>query len=395
MYEFDQLPNRKLDKSRKWDYKLLAQKFQFLPLNYIPMWIADMDYKIAPEILDSLQNILTIGTLGYTYTYDEFYEAVIDWQKRRHNVLITKEMIRLLYGTVSAIHNVLQCFCIKSKKVIMNTPVYDPFALAAERNGIEVITNTLRVQQNQYVIDFEQLEKQFKEERPDVYLFCSPHNPSGRIWTEEELSIILNLCKKYHVLLVVDEVHSEHILFGEHISIGTFDKMLLNHVILLTSPNKAFNFGGLKTSYAVIWQAELRKIFDRQLAKNSITSPNPMGIAALIAAYTQSERWLDEVVMYLRQNYCIVKERIRQDFPKWQLMEMQASYLCWINVSQCGIVAKDLVPYFVKEAGVILEDGTHYVADGENYIRMNIATSQTLLNEALDRLKVAYDNLNQ
>ncbi|MDO4432238.1 MAG: PatB family C-S lyase [Aerococcaceae bacterium] len=387
MYQFDELPNRKLDKSRKWDETLLKSRFPNLPEDYIPMWIADMDYVLAPEILDALRSILEIGTLGYTYTYDAFYDAVIDWQKRRHQVDVTKEAITLVYGTVSTIHYLLQCFCTTSQKVLMNTPVYDPFALAAERNGIEVITNPLIVRENRYYIDFDLLETQLREQRPDVYLFCSPHNPAGRIWTREEMQQVYDLCQQYGVLLVVDEVHSEHILFGEHTSIGALNDEVKNNVILLTSPNKGFNFGGLKTSYAIIWNADIRRRFQTHLAKNSITSPNPFGIAALIAAYNESEQWLDAVTDYLRDNYLLTKQMIARDFPTWQLMEMDASYLCWIDVSQGDMSASELVPFLAEKAGVILEDGTHYVANGENYIRINIATSRELLLQAFERMK--------
>lgn len=393
MYDFESLPDRRQDKSRKWDRTLLQERFPNLPADYIPMWIADMDYRLAPEILEALQEIIDIGTLGYTYTYDAFYQAVMDWQSRRHKVPLSQEDITLLYGTVSAIHNILQCFCTRSKRVIMNTPVYDPFALAAERNQIEVLKNPLQVVDNRYTIDFSLLEQQMKEERPDVYLFCSPHNPSGRIWSRQELEKVYGLCRKYQVLLVVDEVHSEQILFGEHTSAGALGDEVREQVIVLTSPNKGFNFGGLKTSYALIWNPELRAVFGRQLARNSITSPNPFGIAAVVAAYNHSEKWLDAVTAYLRENYLLTKAVLERDFSDWKLMTMEASYLCWVDVSNGKLPSEKLVPYLVDKSGVILEDGSHYVANGEDYIRMNIGTSRSLLLEALQRLKKAYDVL--
>lgn len=387
MYDFDTLPNRKIDKSRKWDRQLLEQRFPELPEEFIPMWIADMDYQLAPEILEDLQKIIDIGTLGYTYTYQEFYDAVISWQKRRHQVSLVAEEITLVYGTVSTLHYLLQCFCVKSKCVIMNTPVYDPFALAAQRNGIEVIANPLMICANRYYIDFELLEKQLASKRPDVYLFCSPHNPSGRIWSKQDLQKVAYLCRKYNVLLVSDEVHSEHILFGEYHSLGASDATVRDNLILLTSANKGFNFGGLKTSYALIWNEVLRTRFREHLAKNSITSPNPFGIAAIISAYNRSEQWLEEVVSYLRENYLLVKEIIEREFSDWQLMDMDASYLCWIDVSKGEMSAKDLVPYLAETCGVILEDGTHYVANGENFIRINIATSRQLVILALAKIR--------
>ncbi|HEL2218849.1 TPA: aminotransferase class I/II-fold pyridoxal phosphate-dependent enzyme [Streptococcus suis] len=393
MYNFDSLPNRKLDKCRKWDESLLRQRFPKLPNEYIPMWIADMDYATAPEIISGLQELLLKGTLSYTYTYDEFYDVVVDWQHRRHGVKVTRDMITLVYGTVSTIHNIIQCFCTGSRKVIMNTPVYDPFALAAERNGVTVIANTLIVRDNRYFIDMESLEQQLQDHQPDVYLFCSPHNPSGRIWTREELVEVATICRKYGTLLVVDEVHSEHILFGNHISVGCLDVEVINQIILLTSPNKAFNIGGLKTSYALIWDEGLRCQFREQLAKNSITSPTPFGITAVIAAYRRGEEWLNAVTEYIRENYLLVKERLKNDFPDWRLMDMEASYLCWVDVSRGKIPASDLVPYLAEVSGVILEDGTHYVQDGENYVRINIATSRELLLTALDQIKCAYEAL--
>lgn len=387
-YNFDLILDRKKDYCRKWDKGFVESKFGEIPDDFIPLWIAEMDFKTADVILERFEEIVKHGMFGYTYTYQPFYDACINWQKRRHDVEVNQEWLTLTYGTVSTIHYLLQAFASPEDYIVMNTPVYDPFALAASRNNIKYICNTLVVKDNRYYIDFEALEQQMIEYRPKVYLFCSPHNPAGRIFTLEEMNHVAQLCKKYNVLLVADEVHSEHIISGKHYSALKLDSNYHDNLIILTSPNKGFNIGGLKTSYSIIPNEEIRNTFKKQLEKNSITSPNTFGIAGLVAAYENGDQWLDQVTEYIKGNYEYLLSFVNEHFKSWKVMKMEASYLVWINIQETGFTATELVKRFASKAGVIIEDGTHYVNDGENYLRINLGTPRIHIENALNRILI-------
>lgn len=390
-YDFDTMANRQIDHCRKWDQKLVQSKYPGTPDDFIPMWIADMDFQAAPAINHAFRTLADNGAYGYTYSYDDFYEAVISWQKRRHHNHIEKDWITLSYGTVSTIHYLYQAFCQANEKVMMNTPVYDPFSYAAEHNGIKTVSNTLVYREGQYHIDFDLLEKQLKEENPRIFLFCSPHNPSGRIWQLEEIKEVATLCKKYGTLFVVDEVHSEIILYGEFVSALQLPVEFYDNLVILTSANKGFNLGGLKTSYSIIPDEKIRNVFRHRLEMNSITSPNLFGVAGIVAAYNECEAWLDELTDYLRENYEFTNKFIKQYFPDWQLMEMSASYLAWVNIAATGKTCEEITEHFAKNAGVIIDPGTNYATDGEDFIRLNLGTPRKILTEALIRMAAKQD----
>ncbi|MDU7483062.1 MAG: PatB family C-S lyase [Hafnia alvei] len=387
MYNFDEIIDRSVDKCRKWDYDYVCSRFGAVPKDFIPMWIADMDFKSPPEVIAGLRQIVEHGTFGYTYCFDEFYQAVINFQAKQHNADIAREWITLTYGTVSTLHYTIQAFCNAGDAILMNTPVYDPFELAAERQKVRVIANPLVAVNQRYQLDFEKLEQQIKEHQPKLYLFCSPHNPSGRIWTAAEIRRVSELCQKYQVILVIDEVHAEHILHGTFINALNEGCAHADNLILLTSPNKAFNLGGLKTSYSIIPNEQLRARFRQQLEKNSITSPNMFGVWGLIYAYTQGLDWLKALNTYLAENERYLYEFISERLPTLKMMRTESSYLAWIDVSATGMNAYDFTHQLAHETGVVVEDGTHYVQNGEHYIRINFGTPKALIEQAMARLE--------
>lgn len=385
-YTFDTMADRALDHARKWDRGIVQKKFPGTPDDFIPMWIADMDFPAAPEIREELARVAENGAYGYTYAYDQFYDAVIGWHKRRHGNDVQREWITNSYGTVSTIHYLYQAFCQPNDAVIMCTPVYDPFAYAARNNGLRVIANTLAYDGARYTIDYDLLERQLDEARPKIMLFCSPHNPAGRVWELEEIERVAALCQQYGTIFVVDEVHSEIILEGGFSSALQLPSCYWDNLILLTSPNKGFNLGGLKTSYSIIPNRKLRDTFRHRFEMNSITSPNVFGVVAIVAAYERGEAWLDAMVDYLRKNYELTRDVIAERMEGWNLMPMTASYLPWVDVSGTGASATEMTVHMAREAGVIIEDGSHYVSDGEKFVRLNIGTPRSVLEEALDRM---------
>ncbi len=389
MYDFDEIIERKSDRCRKWDHQYVCSRFGEVPQDFIPLWIADMDFKSPPAVIERFTQVAQHGTFGYTWCFDEFYDAVVRFQAERHQVTVQREWVTLSYGTVSTLHYLVQAFCQPGDCVMMNTPVYDPFAHAVTWQNVTVLTNPLVAQDNRYHLDFDHIEAQMREHRPKVWLFCSPHNPSGRIWTAAEIKQVSDLCLQYGVLLVIDEVHAEHVLYGSFTGCLRPGCAAPENLILLTSPNKAFNLGGLKTSYSIIPDPALRAQFRRQLEKNSITSPNLFGVWGIIEAYNNSTDWLDELNRYLRGNADYLTQAVAEHFPDWQMMQPESSYLAWVNISATGRSATELTLDYARQTGVVVEDGSHYVADGEQYLRINFGTPRALLAEAVNRLKNA------
>ncbi|MGL5699183.1 MAG: MalY/PatB family protein [Kluyvera sp.] len=387
MFDFDKIIERKSDKCRKWDHQFVCSRFGGVPEDFIPLWIADMDFASPPAVIEGFQRIVEHGTFGYTYCFDEFYDAVIAFQRARHRVNVERDWITLTYGTVSTLHYMVQAFCKAGDSVMMNTPVYDPFAMATQRQGVQVLANPLKVENNRYQLDFTLIEEQLRCHRPKLWFFCSPHNPSGRIWTLAEIRQVSDLCKRYGVILVVDEVHAEHLLEGEFTSCLASGAVAQDNLILLTSPNKAFNLGGLKTSYSIIPDDSLRQRFRQQLEKNSITSPNIFGVWGIILAYQQGLPWLDALNDYLRGNARYLADALQTHFPDWKMMTPESSYLAWVDVSASGDTATEVVNHFAHNAGVIIEDGSHYVQNGENFIRINFGTQRYWLEQAIERMK--------
>jgi len=391
MYDFNEVPDRISEKARKWDKKIIEEHFGPVPDNFIPMWIADMDFKIPFEMEKAFHEVVTRGVFGYTYCYEEFYNAVIDWQSDQHDVIVKKEWITLSYGTVSTIHYALQAFCQIGDSVLMNTPTYDPFDSAASKQGVTRIYNNLIIDDGRYYIDFKALKSLLEKHKPKLYLFCSPHNPSGRIWSIEEMTKVANLCKRNNTILIVDEVHGEHIHFGKFNSALKIQEYSDN-LILLTSPNKGFNLGGLKTSYSIIPNENIRERFRKKLTQNSITSPNVFGIIGLICAYTECKTWLEKLNTYVKENYELFESYIEKKIPKLKVMKMESSYLAWVDIKETKLTSTQVTSILATNAGVLVENGAHFVANGDGYIRFNLGTQKSNVLEALKRMEEVFDN---
>lgn len=386
MYDFNNVPDRISEKARKWDKQIIENHFGKVANNFIPMWIADMDFKIPIEMEKAFHEAVTRGVFGYTYCYEEFYDAVMEWQRSMHDVIVKKEWITLSYGTVSTIHYAIQAFCESGDYILMNTPAYDPFDSAAKKQGVNRIYNSLIATDLRYYIDFKSLESQLKEFKPKLYLFCSPHNPSGRIWSIEEMREVTRLCKENNTILIVDEVHGEHIHYGEFHSALKLQEYEDN-IILLTSPNKGFNLGGLKTSYSIIPNKNIRTRFKKKLDQNSITSPNSFGIIGLICAYSQCKPWLEELNAYIKENYELFESYIEKKIHVLKVMKMESSYLAWVDIKGTNLTAEEVTNLLASKAGVLVESGTHFVKDGEGYIRFNLGTQKENVLDALERME--------
>lgn len=384
-YNFDKKIDRKLSRCRKWDNKILAEKFE-LSEDAIPMDIAELDFECAPAIKEAIVERAKLGEYGYTYTYDEYYDSIINWNKRRFNVKLEKEWIKLVFGTCGALHYIVQCFCNPGDSVMINTPAYDPFAEAVEHGGAKLICNTLKLIDMRYYLDFEEMEKQIIENKVKLFIFCSPQNPSGRVWTAEELNTLSKLCIKYNVLLVCDEVHRD-IVFKqkEFTTLWNANNEIWKNSIICISPNKGFNLGGLKSSYLVIKNSEIREKMLNYLKKVYVTSPHVFVVPALVAAYNDSEEWLDEVTDYIKGNFEIVYKWFNENIPKAKVMKADSSFLVWINIENVFNNEDELKDFF-KKANVSMVVGSYFVEDGLGWVRLNIGTQREILLEALNRI---------
>ncbi|MGL5625275.1 MalY/PatB family protein [Cetobacterium sp.] len=386
MYNFELEVNRKNTNSIKWNKELLNKWCGAGNDETLSYWVADMDFKSPPEIINGLKSILDEGVLGYSDFTESYYSSVITWYKKKFNVTLEKEWILYSNGIVPALNYIVQEFCQKGDNVIIQTPVYYPFSQAIENNGLKVLNNNLLLKNGKYEIDYQELEKLAKNEKTKLMFFCSPHNPGGRVWRKEEIKKILEICKKNGVLLVSDEIHGD-IVFKEnkHTPITEFEEYFDN-IILCSSPSKTFNIAGLQTSNIIIPNKDIREKFKKVLYKNSILLPNIFGIKAVEIAYTECDLWLEELLQYLEGNLSYLKELLNTHLPKARLMEPEGTDLAWIDMSEVEKDYKKRAEIIREKSNVLIDNGFVFGECGENFERINFACSRSILEEGILRI---------
>ena len=387
-YNFDRIADRRNDNSKKWSKCFIEERFGPIPDDYISMWIADMDYELAPPIYERLDNLLSKKTLAYIYPYEEFFKAVQYWMsfKTKNEVLL--EEITLDYSIVNSLYNVVQTFTNPGDRVLINTPVYDPFRQATKRNHAVLVENELVInKENRYEIDFELLEEQMIEHLPKIYILCNPHNPGGTVWSQKDINKIAALCLKHDIILIADEAHSDHIYKGTFFSTLNLEEKYRQNLVYLNSPNKAFNIAGLKTSYVIIPNNKLRNQYQEVLESNHIDEPNAFGAAALIAGYTpEGHNWVEASFDYITKNYEWAKEFIEKEMPTLKIMPMDASYVLWVDVSKTGMSGDCFTQKLAQEEGILVQEGSSFGQGGEDFIRINLGTSKEMVQKAFTRM---------
>jgi len=389
MYNFDKIINRRGTKSAKWDnLKSLYGDEELLPL-----WVADMDFEAPPEVIKALTERAEHGVYGYTFISDEYCEAVRGWMKRRHNWQIEKEWILYTPGVVPAISYAIKAFTQPRDKIIIQTPVYHPFYHTIEENERYIVKNPLVYRDGQYHMDLENLER-IIDDSVKMLILCSPHNPVGRVWTKEELTKLAEICLKYDILVVSDEIHFDIVYKGhKHTVFATLSDEISQNCVVLTAPSKTFNLAGLKVSNAIIPNEILRMKFRKELNKDHITAPNVFGERAMIAAYNHSEGWLDELLEYLEGNRDFFVEYMEKNIPKLKPIKPEGTYLVWVDCTELGMNPKELRDFFVNKCKLALNDGHMFGEEGSTFQRFNIGCPRSLLEEALHRIEVAVKNL--
>ncbi len=377
MYDFDQLIERRDSGCVKWD--------ECPSRDVIPLWVADMDFPVAPAIQKAVEERAQHPVFGYTYVQDDYYDAVISWYKRRHDWTISREWILYTTGVVPAISVVLKAITLPGERVVTLTPAYNCFFSSIRNSACELAPCQLKFNRNRFEIPWKELNELCHDERTTVLLLCNPHNPTGRVWTKQELRRIISICRSANVRIISDEIHCELVMPQYHfIPIGSLDST----AITLSSPSKSFNIAGLQMANIICKDPGTRRRIDRAVNINEVCDVNPFAPVAVKAAYNESERWIDELNTYIWGNYQALSDFIRKEIPQWKVMPIEGTYLAWVDVSAC---CQDVAAYcdlILKEAHVWLNPGTMYGQEsGKGYLRINMACPRSRLLEALERIK--------
>ena len=387
-YNFDEVVCRKHTDALKLE--ALARRWGRTDL--LPMWVADMDFKTPPFIVEVMKKRMECEVFGYTVKPESWYEAIISWQKRRHKWTITKEMISFVPGVVPALAMAVQAFTQRGEKVMIQQPVYNPFAQVIRNNHRELVNCPLELKDGQYHINFKLFEKKIKGCK--LFLFCHPHNPGGRVWTREELEKIATICAQNNVIIVADEIHADLTLLPyEHIPFASVSEEAKQNSVVFASPSKAFNMAGLATSYAVIANPTLRRRFESYVEGNELAAGNVFAFNTVVAAYNKGEEWLQQMLTYVQGNIDEVVSYIKENIPQLKAIVPQASYLVFIDFSALQLNQKDIVALCTNRAHLALNDGSIYGEEGNGYMRINLACPRSVVRQALAQLKDAITSI--
>lgn len=381
-YDFSRPTDRRGTDSYKWDSAQEA--------DIIPLWVADMDFETFPGITEALQRRVAHGIFGYTRVPETYYEAVCRWFGKHHGWHINREDIIYTSGVVPAVSAVIKALTLPGDQIIVQGPVYNCFFSSIRNNGCETVSNSLiyNKEELRYEIDFDDLERKLAHERARLMLICNPHNPGGRVWTRDELTRVAELCRKYGVRVVSDEIHCELTLYdNEYVPFGSLPDELSRGSITCCSPSKAFNTAGLQIANIVCRDAEVRNRIDRAININEVCDVNPFGVIALQAAYSdEGYEWLTQLREYISANYDLLRERFARELPKCKVMRMEGTYLAWIDCSELHISSDEIEEMLMHENKVWVNAGSMYGTEGAAFIRVNMACTSELLNEGITRI---------
>ncbi|WML42929.1 MalY/PatB family protein [Neobacillus sp. PS3-40] len=384
-YDFDKEINRINTASEKWDEveNLFGDK------DILPMWVADMDFRVPEPVIDAIKDRAEHGIFGYTARTESYYEAVIDWMKRRHNWIVEKEWICHSPGVVPALSLIVQTFTKPGDKIIIQPPVYYPFTKVIEKHGRKIVANPLEFKEGRYMMDYEDLEKKIDPDTKMIIL-SSPHNPVGRVWNKEELIRLGEICLKHNILIVSDEIHFDLIYKGHsHTPFASISEEFAQNSIICTAPSKTFNLAGMQTSNIIIPNEKIRTTYINILEIFSISMISSFGLVATESAYRYGEDWLEELLHYLQQNLDFLTNYIETNMKELKVIQPEGTYLVWIDCRGLGMDAKVLEKWMQTKAKVALDEGYIFGQEGEGFTRINIACPRSILEEGLKRIEKA------
>lgn len=384
-YDFDQIIDRSNTNSIKTD----AVERVFGNKDVIPLWVADMDFLSPPEITEGLKKRVGHGIFGYTEPNERYFTSIINWLKNRHRWSVNKEAISFVPGVVKGFAFAIDVFTKDNDKIIIQPPVYPPFKGTTEDLNREIVTNPLVFENGQYKMDFDNLREVAKT-GCKMLILCNPQNPSGRIWTKEELSELAEICFDNNILVVSDEIHADLVLPGSvHVPFATVSEKAAQNNITLMAPSKTFNIAGIVSSFAVVENLEIRKKYFGYLHARQLNEGTIFGYLAAQYAYEYGEEWLNQVIEYIQKNIDFVDEFLQKNIPQIKVVMPEASFLIWLDCRELNLSQHELESFFIHKAKLGLNSGTMFGKGGEGFMRLNVGCSLITLEKALDNLKKA------
>ena len=386
-YNFDEIIDRRGTESVKWD----AVSERWGRNDLLPMWVADMDFRTPPFVMEALRKRLEHEVLGYTFACEEWYTSIINWLQNRHGWKVKREELTFMPGIVRGLAFAIQCFTKKGDKVMVMPPVYHPFFLVTEKNKREVVYSPLVLRDGQYYIDFDRFRKDIQGCK--LLILSNPHNPGGRVWTREELEQIAEICYESKTLVISDEIHADLTLPPyQHITFALVSEKARQNSLVFMSPSKAFNMPGLASSYCIIENKEICRCFQEYMEASELSEGHLFAYLSVAAAYSNGTEWLDQVLVYIQSNIDFTDAFLSEYIPDIKMIRPQASYLDFLDCRTLGLNQKELVDLFVDGAHLALNDGTMFGKEGEGFMRLNVACPRSVLEKALKQLKEACDN---
>ena len=387
MYDFDKLTNRFGTGSLKWDVNE----------GQLPMWVADMDFETAPEIIQALQKRIEHGVFGYQNVTDDWYQAYQSWWNRRHQFKIERDWLIFCTGVVPAISSIVRKVTTVGENVLVQTPVYNIFFNSIRNNGRNILESPLVYEQGEYHIDFKDLEEKLSNPQTSLFILCNPHNPIGKIWDRETLEKIGELCDRYHVIVVSDEIHCDLTDPGyEYVPFASVSDQCRENSITCIAPTKTFGIPGIQTAAVVVPNPVLRHRVNRGLNTDEVAEPTNFAVAAAVAAFQHGDQWLTELREYLSQNKQYVRDYIGAYIPEIKVVPSNATYLLWLDCSELTDDACELQRFIEKHSGLVLTEGEEYGTPGRRFLRLNPACPRSRVQDGMERLKnsvTAYKNL--
>lgn len=380
MYHFDEGIERRGTNCVKWDVP-------FVTPDVTPMWIADMDFEIAPAITENLQRIAGQGAFGYQFLSEQYYEAVISWMKRRHGLELRKEEIFYVPNVVLGMSFAVQAVSEIGDEIIIMTPVYGPFFKVTDDNDRVLVESPMKNADGYYTMDLEDFESRITEKTKAV-IFCNPHNPSGRVWTREEMQAFADICVKHDLYIISDDIHSELISEGhEHTFISSLSEEIRDRCIVCTSPSKAFNLASIHVANCFIFNEALREKYQAVSERSHAAENNAFAEAALVAAYNDSEEWLTELNRYIDGNLEYFTDYVEREIPSLTVRKPEGTYLVWVDFRRTGVPSDKLHDYLLKECHIAANDGNFFGKLGDGFARFNLACPRQTVVKALEILK--------
>ena len=377
-YDFDRINNRIGTGSMKWDVHPEA----------IPLWVANMDFQTLPDITEALRQRVDQGIFGYTQVPESYYEAIVNWFGRRHQWAIDRNWILYTSGVIPATAAALKAFTLPGEKVLIQTPVYNCFFSSIANCGCAPIENELVREGDTYRVDFDDFERKCADPKTTVFLLCNPHNPAGRVWKREELERMNDICLRHDVKVISDEIHCELIMPGhKFVPFASVSDACADNCVVLNSPTKNFNIAGLQIANIICKNREWLRRIDRAVNINETCDVNPFGVIALQEAYNKGDEWIDQLNVYLYDNYMALKDFFRRELPQLEVLRLEGTYLVWVDITALEFTSDEVEQMLLRDAKVWVNSGTMYGSKaGQGYLRINIATPRATLMEGLKRM---------